>query len=220
MSNPNHTGAVVEAAVTLEAVRAGIEVFKPLSEHSRADLVLGIDSTLYRVQCKSARRTGETLCINLVGSRHTPSGYVRTKYSPHEVDLVAAHCPDLGTSYLIPFELVAPAKSGIHLRLSPAKNGQIAAIHFAADYEFAGAVAQLARALPWHGRGQGFESPQLHLLNPARENHGAGETIVGADEFRIRFGYWMQCASRGAEILITRRGRPFARLSPHLNALR
>ena len=25
-----------------------------------------------------------------------------------------------------------------------------------------GAVAQLARALPWHGRGQGFESPQLH----------------------------------------------------------
>ncbi len=27
-----------------------------------------------------------------------------------------------------------------------------------------GAVAQLARALPWHGRGQGFKSPQLHHL--------------------------------------------------------
>ena len=27
-----------------------------------------------------------------------------------------------------------------------------------------GAVAQFGRALPWHGRGQGFDPPQLHFL--------------------------------------------------------
>jgi hypothetical protein len=34
-------------------------------------------------------------------------------------------------------------------------------IHFLSS-DTLGALAQLARALPWHGRGQGFESPKLH----------------------------------------------------------
>ena len=32
-----------------------------------------------------------------------------------------------------------------------------------------GLVAQLARALPWHGRGQGFESPQVHHFEFVKE---------------------------------------------------
>ena len=28
-----------------------------------------------------------------------------------------------------------------------------------------GALAQLASALPWHGRGRGFESPMLHQMS-------------------------------------------------------
>ena len=38
--------------------------------------------------------------------------------------------------------------------------------------------------------------------------------IVGAHEFRARFGYWMERAAAGEEILIIRRGRRYARLGP------
>jgi len=37
---------------------------------------------------------------------------------------------------------------------------------------------------------------------------------VGAHEFRNHFGYYMERAAAGAEILIRRRGKPYARLGP------
>jgi prevent-host-death family protein len=37
--------------------------------------------------------------------------------------------------------------------------------------------------------------------------------MVGAHEFRERFGYWMERAAAGDEILITRHGKRFARLT-------
>jgi len=40
------------------------------------------------------------------------------------------------------------------------------------------------------------------------------EIIVGAHLFRNHFGYWMERAAGGDEILITRRGRRYARLCP------
>jgi prevent-host-death family protein len=40
------------------------------------------------------------------------------------------------------------------------------------------------------------------------------EVVVGAHQFRNHFGYWMERAADGEEILITRRGRRFARLGP------
>ena len=146
VQSPNEKGAISEAAIAYEAVRAGIGVFKPLSEHSRADLIFDFGSQLLRVQCKSARRCGDVLIIRLVTSRHTPGGYVRGRYLPDEVDLIAAHCHELGRTYLIPFRLLE-GMSGFQLRLAPPKNGQRAALNWAADHEFPGAVAQLAERL-------------------------------------------------------------------------
>lgn len=37
---------------------------------------------------------------------------------------------------------------------------------------------------------------------------------VGAHEFREHFGYYMELASAGEEIAITRHGKPHARLGP------
>jgi prevent-host-death family protein len=37
---------------------------------------------------------------------------------------------------------------------------------------------------------------------------------VGAHEFRNHFGYHLDRAAAGEELLVTRRGRPYARLSP------
>jgi len=38
--------------------------------------------------------------------------------------------------------------------------------------------------------------------------------VVGAHKFRNHFGYYMEQAAAGAEISISRRGRPYARLCP------
>lgn len=41
------------------------------------------------------------------------------------------------------------------------------------------------------------------------------ETLhVGANQFRNHFGYYLERAAAGAELHITRHGRPFARLLP------
>jgi prevent-host-death family protein len=42
----------------------------------------------------------------------------------------------------------------------------------------------------------------------------ASTAEVGAHEFRNHFGWYMERAAAGEEILVTRRGRPYARLAP------
>jgi prevent-host-death family protein len=42
---------------------------------------------------------------------------------------------------------------------------------------------------------------------------GSGSADVGAHEFRNHFGHYMERAAAGEEILIRRRGKPYALLS-------
>ena len=207
MQNPNQRGDIAEAAIAYEAMRLGVEVFRPAADHSRCDMVFGTAGRLQRVQCKSARKDGEVVIINLVSSRYTPSGCVLTRYTADEVDLVAAHCHDLGRNYLFPFSLV-DGMSSIQMRLSPPKNCQRAAIHYASGYEFPGAVAQLGERAA--GSRQVVGSSPISSIP-----QGAEEATIGAHELRDRFGFWMERANAGDEIAITRHGRPFARLGPH-----
>ncbi len=134
-------GAVAEAAVALEAVKLGIEVFRPVFEGGRCDLILLVGERLVRTQCKWAVRDGDVIRVWMRTSRHTPRGYVMTTYSPHEVDAVAAYCPDVDKCYLLPISLVA-GRTSCFLRLAPARNNQKLGLKWAADYEF-GAIAQL-----------------------------------------------------------------------------
>ena len=177
-------GAVAELAIELAATKLGIPVLKPVAEHGRFDLGFEIRERIYRVQVKTARlvRDGTALSISTETNRTTPQGYVRAFYQPGEIDLLAAYSPDLDRCYLLPGEL-AINRRGLQLRLAPARNGQRASINLASNFEFEGAVAQLARAPAWHAGGRGFESPQLHSPE-ARE-----PSVVGANEFRNRFGW-------------------------------
>ena len=205
---PNHKGAVAELKIAARAAALGIGVLWPMVEHGRYDLALEIEDRLLRVQCKWARKEDDVVKVTLVTSRHTPvNGYVRGKYSRDEIDAVAAYCAELDQCYFLPIDLVAD-RSAIHLRLKPAKNNQRAAINLAGDYEFSGAVAQLARASAWHAEGRRFESGQLHLPSePIPEP-------VGAEEFGYRYARYLERAAAGESFLVTRRGRPMARVSP------
>ncbi len=212
MGDPNHKGNVAELAIAKEAAQLGLSVLKPLTEHERYDLVIGIGDQLLRVQCKWARKKGDIVAINLTSSRRGPNGFIRRNYSGDEVDAIGAYCDETKQCFLIPIRLVED-QWGIQLRLRPARNGQRAALHFAEHY-LLGAVAQLEERC--HGMAEVRGSSPLSSTSSAgaREADAPVDEEVGAHEFRNHFGYYLERAAAGAEILVRRRGTPYARLVP------
>ena len=107
---------------------------------------------------------------------------------------------------MIPIEIAA-GKSVMHLRLAPPRNGQRAALHWAEQYRL-GAVAQLAERCRGTAEARGSNP-----LSSISEETVAGNVIdVGAHQFRNHFGYCMEQAAGGAEVQVSRHGRPFVRL--------
>lgn len=207
--NPNHKGNVAELAIAKEAARLGLSVLMPITEHERYDLVLGMAGRLLRVQCKWANRKGDVVVIKLSSTRRIAGGYVRRRYSAEEVDAIGAYCAEIDSCFLIPIEVVADHWM-VQLRLAPARNGQRAALHFADEYRL-GAVAQLAERVDGIDEAEG-SSPSSSISQDGSSEASAEE--VGAHEFRNHFGYYMERAAAGGEIMIRRHGHPYARLGP------
>jgi prevent-host-death family protein len=134
----------------------------------------------------------------------TPQGYVHRPYLAGEIDLIAVHCRELDRSYLLSSGPLA-GRRAIYLRLSPPLNGQRASINLAEEYEFAGAVAQLEERRAGSAKAEGS--------SPSSSTPG-GPALVGAHQFRNHFGYYMERAAAGEQVLGTRRGKPTVRLSP------
>lgn len=207
--NTNHKGNVAEAVIAAAAIKLGVDVIKPLVEHTRYDLIFDLRPRLLRVQCRWAPLKGDVIVVNLMSSRYTSGGrQIRTPYTVEEVDAVAAYCEELDSCYLLPISLVSGMRA-IQLRLRAPKNGQRAALNWASDFQLPGAVAQLGRARRWQRRGRGFESHQLH----SHRAEPLAVEEVGAHEFRNHFGWYMERAAAGEEFLITRRGKPCVRLT-------
>lgn len=206
----NHKGNVAEAAIAAQATKLGIAVSRPICEHTRYDLIFDLRPRLLRVQCKWAPLREDVVVVRLAGYRHTPKGSVRSVYSRDEIDAVAAYCEALDSSYLLPIELVA-GRRGIQLRIAPTRNGQRAALHWAAEYEL-GAVAQLGER--HGGTVEVTGSSPVSSIRQLAPRVEPAKTSVGAHDFRARLGWHMQRAAAGEELLVTRRGKPHVRLGP------
>ncbi len=200
--NPNTKGNAAELKIAAEAARLGIPVLAPMTEHERYDLVFELNGELRRIQCKWARLRGDVIQISTGTNRCTPRGYVVSTYAVGEIDFVAAYCDDLNRYFLLPIEVVA-GKAQVHLRLAPPKNGQRACLNWAAEYEL-GAVAQLGERRAGSAKVRG-SSPLSSTSSPVE---------IGAYDYRQKMGWYMERAAAGETFLITRRGKPYARLSP------
>jgi len=201
----NRKGAIAELKIAAAAMELGVPVLRPMTEHGRYDLGFELGDRILRVQCKwgALDEQAGVIRVNLSGCRHTPNGYVRSTYSADDTDAVAVYCPDLQRCYLLPISLVA-GRGGIHLRTAPPRNSQRACINLEADFRFPGAIAQLGE----HLRGtQGVAGSSPASSTPS-------QTEVGSHQFRNHFGYYLERAAAGDEILIRRHGRPYARLVP------
>ena len=66
----NQKGSIAEQAIALEATRVGIEVYRPVAEGGRFDLIFAFeDASLARVQCKWAQKWGDVVQIRPYTSR-------------------------------------------------------------------------------------------------------------------------------------------------------
>ena len=142
-------GAIAEACITAAAIKLGVEVYRPVAEGGRCDLILGLEERLLRVQCKWARLHGGVVVVRCKTFRRTKDGYRVTTYTAADVDAIAAYCPDLDRCFLLPIALAANHPA-MNLRVVQARNNQRRRINWADDFDFAatlrrhqGAVAQL-----------------------------------------------------------------------------
>jgi hypothetical protein len=136
--------------VIVECIKLGIGLAKPLDDE-RYDLILDVDSKLWRIQCKWAVRQGEVVVIRLYSNRRGPEGMITRRYSAEDVDGFAAYGLETDTCYFMPVTFARHRE--VRFRLGPTLNNQAIGIRWASDYEFAatigriGAVAQLGERL-------------------------------------------------------------------------
>ena len=141
-------GAVAELAIALAAVRLGVDVYRPVAEGGRYDLIFEIEDRLWRVQCKWAPRHGEVVIVRCYSCRRNREGLLKRLYAPGEVDAFAAYCPELDRCYFLPYALFE-SRTQVQLRLTPTQNNQSLGVNWASRFEFEatlgrpGAVAQL-----------------------------------------------------------------------------
>lgn len=144
---PNEKGDIAEAEIAAAAIRAGCTVSRPLTDHPPYDLVIEVGGRLLRVQCKWAGLKNGVIAVRLRRCSHSPvRGYIRSSYGADEIDAVAAYCDELRECFLVGIEHVA-GQDWLSLRVEAPRNGQRAAVHFAADYTLSGAIAQLGERL-------------------------------------------------------------------------
>jgi hypothetical protein len=151
MLTTNRKGAIAETAIIHRATLLGIDVYRPVVEGGRYDLIFGLSDSIVRVQCKWAVRRGNVIPIRCYSSVRSRSGFLRRPYTPDEVDAIVAYCAELDRCYILPLELFEGRKA-VQLRLAATSNNQRARVNWADDYALerldlatnaSGAIAQL-----------------------------------------------------------------------------
>jgi PD-(D/E)XK endonuclease len=107
----NQKGAIAETAIAHRAIRLGIEVYRPVVEGGRYDLVFGLKSGLLRIQSKWASRHGDVIVVECRSCRRNRDGFIRRRYTADEIDAFAAYCMDVDRCFILPiarFRLAPP----------------------------------------------------------------------------------------------------------------
>ena len=126
------------------ALHVKCDVYRPVFEGGRYDLVFDTGNRLLRVQCKWAPLRGDVIVIRSYSTRRTAYGLVRRPYVAGEFDALAAYAPDLERCYLIPYDAI-DGRTQLHLRVGPTLNNQRQGIRLASHYEFGATLRQTSQ---------------------------------------------------------------------------
>jgi hypothetical protein len=128
-------GAIAELAIARRAMEMGVDVYRPVAEGGRYDLIFGLGGRLLRVQCKWARLKQDIIPVPFYSSRRTADGLRRRVYTAVEIDAVAAYCPDIERCFLLPYSQF-DGRTLVHLRLGPSRNNQRVGVNWADEFAF------------------------------------------------------------------------------------
>ena len=180
MLTTDQKGAIAETAIAHEATKLGIEVYRPIAEGGRFDMIFLLGDELVRVQCKWASRVGDVLIVRCYSCRRARDGFPKRRYTPAEIDAIAAYSPDLGQCFYVPIGVVG-RRHDLRLRIGPTRNHQQQLVTWARDYEFAatlsryGAIAQLGERC--HGMAEVVgSSPTGSITEVGRATGGTPRT--------------------------------------------
>ena len=134
MLTTDQKGAVAELAIAREAINLGLDVYRPVVEGGRYDLIIEVGTTLIRTQCKWAPRHGDVVTVRCYSSRRARDGLRKRCYVAEEVDAIAAYCEDVDRCFFVPSERF-DGHSQLALRLGPSRNNQRLGINWADDFD-------------------------------------------------------------------------------------
>ena len=121
--------------VAADLMRRGYKIAFPYGEDWDYDLIVCRDERLERVQVKHSCSDGEVICVKCF-SQSLTNGKVRStkRYTAKTIDWLAIYDPTSDCCYYVPAAELGAGRSNLHLRLTPARNGQQEGIKLAADY--------------------------------------------------------------------------------------
>lgn len=124
-------GTIVEYECALYLMKLGYTVSTPIGDNAQYDLVVDIEHSLYKIQCKSPSYNGGSIYIECTTNINTRTRLETHPYDSKNVDLFATYYD--GTCYLIPFSDVK--KSSFTLRIDNPKNNCNLGAHWIENYE-------------------------------------------------------------------------------------
>lgn len=136
MADLKRKGDSAELIVAADLVRRGHKIALPFGEDCDYDLIVDRDGSLERVQVKYATGSEEIVPVRCKSLSLT-KGKVKTvkRYTAETIDWLAVYHATSRRCFYLPASELGSGRDMLHLRLSPARNGQRIGIRFADDYE-------------------------------------------------------------------------------------
>jgi hypothetical protein len=118
-------GDLAELMVAADLLRRGHKIAIPYGEDCDFDLVLVRGARLERVQVKHTRSDGSVISVRCQSHSLTNGKIRRTKrYTAEMIDFIAVYDATTDRCYYVPADELGSGRSTLHLRVTPAKNGQ------------------------------------------------------------------------------------------------
>ena len=133
MLSTDQKGTIAELAIAARAIELGVEVYRPVAEGGRYDLIVDAGGRLLRVQCKWATTDHSVVAIRCRRCRRTRDGLLHRGYSADEIDGIAAYCHAIDRCFYLSIEEIA-GRMTVQLRLEETRNNQSQLINWAADF--------------------------------------------------------------------------------------
>ena len=134
LSKQQHKAEVARLKVEARALELGAICSRPSVEGTRYDCILDMNGKLYRVQIKycDCAASSAAGAIQLRLKSTVGQGAARC-YTEEEVDALLVYIPAIEKICFFP-QKVFCGKTGINIRLEPARNGQLRGCVQAQDY--------------------------------------------------------------------------------------